>query len=432
MNKQILRLAIPNIISNLAIPLLGAVDTALMGRLEAETYLGGVAVGGIIFNFIYWGFGFLRMATTGLVAQAYGAADDKECGHLLARGILVALVGSVTLIALQYPIAAVSFRLIESSAEVERLGRQYFHIRVYAAPATLCLHVFHGVFLGMQNAKYPMILTIAGNGLNLAFNLLFVLGLGMTTDGVALGTVITQYLGLGFAVVLFMTSYRPVIKGLRIREIAHPPALKKFLRISGDIFIRTLCLVFGHSFFTAKSAAVSDAVLAVNTILFQFIYILSFGVDGLAFAAESLVGKYKGAGDRENLKKVVGRLFTMSMLLGGIFSVIFGLFGEALLRLFTDQQRVIDQAGSYLIWLALAPIVNVPAYIWDGVFLGVTASKAMRNAMIVSTFVIFLPMYYLLRPLGNHGLWMALTVYAAARGLSLTVLAPKHIFRGEW
>ncbi|MDE0484647.1 MAG: MATE family efflux transporter [Candidatus Poribacteria bacterium] len=426
-NKQIIRLTIPNIISNFSIPLLGAVDTALMGRLESEHYLGAVGIGGIIFSFIYWGFGFLRMATTGLTAQAYGENDRAECGLLLQRGLFIAIIGSLLLLIVQWVLADVSFALIVTSSEVEELARTYFHIRIYAAPATLCLHAFHGVFLGLQNAHYPMVLTILVNFINIVLNLIFVNVLGMKVEGVALATVIAQYVGLLLASVLFLARYRSLLTTWDFREVLAFSKLKRFLSISSDIFIRTLCLVFSHAFFIAKSAALSDAFLAINTILLQYINLMSYAIDGFAFAAESMVGKYKGARDMQNLKRTTRHIFLWAFLFGGAIMLIFALFGQQLLHLFTDQTALIEKAKPYLIWIIIAPIVNVAAYIWDGIYLGATVSKPLRNAMIVAM-LLFLSAVYLLMPFGNHGLWGALTLLLIVRGVLLTALAPKHLF----
>lgn len=427
-NKQIYRLALPNIISNFSIPLLGAVDTALMGRLESEFYLGAVGIGGIIFSFIYWGFGFLRMTTTGLTAQAFGEKDLRECGRLLLRAICIGIASSLLLFTLQWQLIDLSFLLIDTSADVEHLARVYFHIRIYAAPATLCLHAFHGVFLGLQNAHYPMVLAVVVNLINVVLNLIFVQMLGMKVEGVALATVIAQYIGLLLAILFFWRHYRGLLTPLRMREVLVLPKLKRFLSISGDIFIRTCCLVFSHAVFTAKSAALSDTILAINTILLQLINLLSYAIDGLAFAAESLIGKYKGADDMPKLKRTIRQIFFWSFLFGTLIMLIFLLFGNQLLRLFTDQTPLIEQAKLYLIWIIVAPVINVAAYIWDGIFLGATASKALRNSVVLSTFL-YLSAVYLLMPFGNHGLWCALTILLIARGVSLTILAPRYLFR---
>ena len=429
-NKQIVNLAIPNIISNFSVPLLGAVDTALMGRLESEHYLGAVGIGGIIFSFIYWGFGFLRMTTTGLTAQALGEDDLPECGRLLLRAICIGITSSFCLLGIQGQLADISFHLIDASPEVESLARTYFYVRIYAAPATLCLHAFHGVFLGLQNAHYPMLLTIIVNIVNIVLNLIFVQMLGMKVEGVALATVIAQYVGLLLAVLLFFGRYRSIVTTWNLREVLVLSKLKRFLGISSDIFIRTCCLVFSHAVFTVKSAALSDTFLAINTILLQFVNILSYAIDGFAYAAESLVGKYKGARDMPNLKRTTRHVFLWAFLFGGVITLIFLFFAERMLHLFTNQMHLIEGACPYLIWIILAPVINVAAYIWDGIFLGATASRAMRNSVIVSVLLYFTGLY-LLMPFGNHGLWAALTLLLVARGVSLTALAPKYLFRAD-
>ena len=427
-SKQIYRLALPNIISNFSIPLLGAVDTALMGRLEPEYYLGAVGIGGVIFNFIYWGFGFLRMATTGLAAQAFGENDIPECGRLLLQATFIGIISSLLLFIFQWSLMDLSFLLINASPEVEHHARAYFHIRIYAAPATLCLHAIHGVFLGLQNARYPMLLTIVVNLVNIVLNLVFVRMLGMKVEGVALATVIAQYVGLVLASALFFMHYRGILTSWNLREVLVFSKLKRFLGISSDIFIRTCCLVFSHAYFTAKSAALSNTFLAINTILLQYVNLLSYAIDGFAFAAESMIGKYKGAQDMRNLKRTTRLIFFWAFLFAGMIMIILVVFGERLLHLFTNQMPLVEQAKPYLIWIIIAPVVNVAAYIWDGIYLGATASKAMRNAMILST-LLFFSAVYLLIPFGNHGLWGALTLLLVARGVSLTVLAPKYLFR---
>lgn len=429
-NHQVFRLAIPNIVSNFSVPLLGVVDTALMGRLETEYYLGAVGIGGVIFSFIYWGFGFLRMATTGLAAQSYGEKDFEECGFLLIRGLSIAIIAGLLLLILQWLIANMSFNLIETSSEVEKHGRSYFHIRIYAAPATLCLHAFNGVFLGLQNAKYPMLLTIVINIINIILNLIFVKLLGMKVEGVALATVIAQYVGLFLAGTLFLYRYRNLLSTWNFSSIFIYSKLKLFLSISSDIFIRTLCLVFCHAYFTAKSAALSDTYLAINTILLQYINLIAYAIDGFAFAAESMVGKYKGSQDMQNLRGTTRQIFFYAFLFGGIVMLFFALFGGKLLYLFTDKLELIENAKPYLLWIVIAPVINIAAYIWDGIYLGATASKPLRNSMIVSMFIFLVAVYLLHTPFGNHGLWAALTILLIARGGILTAISPKHLYLG--
>lgn len=429
MNREILRLAVPNILSNISIPLLGMVDTALMGRLESEIYIGAVALGSVLFNFIYWGFGFLRMGTTGFTAQAYGKNDHKECSAILGRGLLVALSSSIALIALQAAIAWAGFSLIQGDAAVESLARQYFNIRIYAAPATLGLFVFHGWFLGMQNARYPMYLTIVVNGLNILFNVLFVFQMGMKSDGVALGTVCAQYIGLILAAIMFLHKYRRSVSLLDRAQILQLAAMKRFFAINADIFIRTICLVFTFAFFTSASAAISSMVLAANQILMQYLSLMSYAVDGFAFAAESLTGRFFGARDIFKLKQSVRLLFFWGTGLGVFFALCYGLFGKPLLRLFTDQLDIIQTAMPYLFWVVAITIAGSIAYLWDGVYIGATASVPMRNMMLLSTVAVFLPVYYLtITLLGNHSLWLALTLFMIARAMTLGLLAKRNIF----
>ena len=429
MNKQILRLAIPNIISNLSVPLLSSVDTALMGHLDEMYYLGALAVGGIIFNFLYWGFGFLRMGTTGLAAQAFGKEDRLEMALILARTLLLALAGGGALILLQKPIAALSFRLIEATPLVERYAREYFFIRIYAAPATLALYVFHGWFLGMQNARYPLLLTVVVNVANLGLNLFFVRHLHLNSAGVAYGTVIAQYLGLLLAGVLFLRRYRPYLLRFTRGDLLEARAVRRAFSVNGDIFLRTLGLIFTFSYFTAESAARGELVLAVNSILLQLINLLAYGVDGFAFAAESLVGRYLGARDARNLRRAVRYAFRWGMGLGAAFAVGFGLFREPILWIFTDKPAVVAEALVYMPWVIVAPLINSYCFIWDGIFIGATATAAMRNSMLFCTFLVFLPAYWLLQgTLGNHSLWLALTLFMIMRGVTLKRYSRRHVF----
>lgn len=415
MNRQILRLAIPNIISNLSVPLLSTVDTALMGRQESAAYIGAVGVGAIIFNFIYWSFGFLRMGTTGLAAQAYGNNNQLELINILGRALLVVCIGSVAILALQIPIAQLSFGLLDGSPEVESIAREYYYIRIWAAPATIGLYAIMGWFFGMQNAIYPMILTIIINIVNIAANLYFVNHLGMKADGVAWGTVLAQYTGILAAFGLFYYKYRYLLVHFSKKAILELQAIKDFLALNADIFIRTFCLIFVFAFFTDQSAGQGDVFLAVNMILLQFINWMAYGVDGFAYASESLVGKYAGAKDQKNLRLAVRYSFIWGMVLALLFSLVYWFAGESLLWLFTDQANIVAAAIPYLIWTAALPLFAAPCYLWDGIYIGMTASSEMRNSMLVALVFFFLA-YFLFRPLGNDGLWWSLAVFLVARG----------------
>lgn len=411
-------------------PLLGAVDTAVLGHLEEIHYLGALAVGGIIFNFVYWGFGFLRMGTTGLTAQAYGKNNDREIFLILLRTLMIALFAGFMLIILQKAIATISFRILHATPEVEKYAQEYFYIRIYAAPATLALYAFHGWFLGLQNAKYPLILTVVANVLNVILNLIFVFGLDMKSDGVAYGTVIAQYCGLLLAIWIFFRKFSSYIFAPSKKVVMASKSLKRIFVVNSDIFIRTLALIFTFSYFTAKSAESGTAILAANTILLQLINLLAYGVDGFAFASESLVGKYIGAGNIKNLKKAINLFFLWGLGLGLAFTIGFALFQEPILRFFTNKEDIIAVCRSYMLWVIIAPLTNSFCFIWDGIYLGATASGPMRNSMVFCTFLIFLPIYWLLRDsIGNHSLWLALTIFMIMRGATLTFYSRKYIYK---
>lgn len=429
MNKAILRLAIPNIITNITIPLLGMVDLGLMGHMGSARYVGAIALGGMIFNFLFWGFGFLRMGTSGFTAQAYGRRDIGETAHVLARALFTALAGGVMLVLLQWPIAKAAFAIINSSDELENLAHQYFNIRIYAAPATLCIYVFTGWFIGMQNARLPMILAISINVLNIAFSLLFIRVFNLRSEGIAWANVVSQYTGLVLGL-FFVSLYIPKLrKYFKFQQVFDRKAFVNFLSVNKDIFIRTLCLIFTLSFFTTQSANTSDMVLAVNTLLFQFFYFFSYFADGFAYAAEALTGRYVGAGNRTMLISVVKRLLVWGVAIALVFTIIYLSAGQFILGLLTNNEETLACAKPYLFWVVLVPLITFAAFIWDGIYVGATASKAMRNSMVIITTIIFLPAYYLLNPLlGNNGLWLAMMLFMGARGMFLWLMSKKTVF----
>lgn len=430
MNKKILRLAIPNIISNLSVPLLGVVDTALVGHLDQVYYLGALAVGGMIFNFLFWGFGFLRMGTTGLTAQEYGRRDRMKMMMILARVQFIALGIGALLLILQSPIAIFSLWIVESSREVAEYTRLYFDIRIYTAPAVLALYGINGWFLGMQNAKYPMIITIVLNLLNIVLNITFIYGLGMHVDGVAYGTLISTYLALFLALFLFFKKYRRYISHYVRQELFDIDELKKYFSVNRDIFIRTICLIFTFSFFTAVSARQGDVILAANTILLQLWMVAAYGIDGFAYAAESLVGKYKGSEDRVNLKRAVTYNIGWGLLIGLTGTLMYGAFGDQILHFFTDKEDVIAIAETVLFWTIIAPLISCFCYILDGIFIGATETPPLRNSMLLSTFVVFLPVYLLADTfLGVHGLWLAMVIFMISRGVFLGLYLPGSVMK---
>ncbi|MBR9920736.1 MAG: MATE family efflux transporter [Bacteroidetes bacterium] len=421
MNKEILRLAIPNILSNISTPLLSTVDTVLMGQLSKE-HLGAIGIGAMIFNFIYWNFGFLRMGTTGLTAQAYGKGSEKEIIHTLGRAVLLGLLLAAGLLLLQYPLAWVGIDLMNVSGSQADLVSRYFFIRICAAPASLALYAMFGWFFGMQNAIIPLVLTIVINIVNILLSFYLVRTLGWSVEGVAWGTVVAQYVGLILAVVFFLARYRHFLSAFRRKTMLQWEELARFLSINKDIFIRTVFLTVAFGFLYSRSAASGEMILAVNTILLQFLNWMSYGVDGFAFAAESLVGKYAGRKDESGTRRAISVSFYWGMGLAALFSLVYLLFGKTLFGYFTADADVVQNGMIYLWWMIILPIIGTPCYIWDGVFVGLTASRSMRNAMFWS-FIVFIGSYWILKtPLGNHGLWLAMLLFLGARGLTLWYL----------
>jgi multidrug resistance protein, MATE family len=432
LNKKILNLAIPNVISNLSVPLLGVVDTALVGHLDAVYYLGALAVGGMIFNFLFWGFGFLRMGTTGLTAQEFGKRSRTGIIMMLARVQLLALLIGGVIILLKEPIAILCFWIIESGPEVQQYTLEYYDIRIFTAPAVLALYGLNGWFLGMQNAKFPMIVTIVLNLLNLGLNVWFIYGMGMHVDGVAWGTLISTYLALALAVSLFLYQYKRYIGHYIKSRLIDAKEIRKYFSVNRDIFIRTLCLIFTFSFFTAKSAEQGDLVLAANTILLQLWMVAAYGIDGFAYAAESMIGKYKGAGNYQLIKKAVGYNLVWGLSIGLMGSLVYGLFDQQILDIFTDKQDVIDLALSVVFWTVLAPFISSICYILDGVFIGATETKPMRNTMLAATFLFFLPVYYIgTLHFGVHGLWLAMVLFMMIRGAALAFYLPRTVLNKQ-
>ena len=429
MNRKILDLAIPNIISNITVPLLGIVDLTLMGQLGDEAYIGAIAIGGMIFNFIYWGFSFLRMGTSGFAAQAFGRSDRKELIIILSRALLAAALGSMLVIILQWPIELLSFWIIDSSADVENYARSYFYIRIWAAPATISLYAFTGWFIGMQNARIPMTVAIVINLLNIGFNLFFVFVLNLKSDGVAWGTLAAQYSGLVLSIWFFRKKFSHLLKHWERRAMTNLEALRKFFLVNKDIFIRTLALIFTMSFFTTKSAETNDTILAINTILFQFFIFFSYFVDGFANAGEALAGRFIGAGDRPKLIKSIRLIFAWGLFvsLGFTFINLFG--GSFVLKLMTSNADIITGAAPYLPWIVIIPVISFVAFIWDGIYVGATISNHLRNSILVALAVFLIIFYSTKSYLDNHALWLALSAILLIRGSYLSAFAKQSILK---
>jgi len=435
MNRKILRLALPNIISNISIPLLGIVDMALMGHLESDVYIGAIALGSLIFNFIYWGLGFLRMGTSGFTAQALGRGDQPETILVFSRAAFIAMVMSFLLLLLQGPIERLSFLVLKGETEVETLAMDYFRIRIWAAPAALGQFALLGFFLGMQNARLPMVVLVSTNIINLVCNFIFVMRLGMNADGVALGTVIAQYSGLLIALFFFRRYFKTLFKYWSFKATTQWSKLKNFLMVNQDIFIRTMCLVIVFSYFTARSASSDatadgeDTILAVNSLLMQFFMFFSFLIDGFAHASEALTGKFIGAGDRESLTRSIRLLFLWGGAISLFFTLLYLVGGNGILRILTNNPDVITNARPYFFWVVLIPLISFTAFLWDGIYIGATAGREMRNAMLISTLLVFFPAYLLAgKFLDNHGLWFAFLLFMLARAVTMQAYSRKAVY----
>lgn len=425
MNKRILKLTLPNIVSNITVPLLGMVDLAIVGHLGSLDYIGAIAIAATVFNFIYWNFGFLRMGTSGYTAQSYGAKDLSQAVNTLVKAVFIALFIAIIVITLQYPLCYVALLFFDINADMADMVRQYFFIRIWAAPATLLLYVFNGWFIGMQNANTPMIVAIVSNVLNILFSLFFVIVCKMGIAGVAWGTLLAQYAGLLLSMLFWSLFYRKLWKKINIAKSLVWKDMKQFLQVNRDIFLRSFCLLMVFSFIPLAGAKQGDMVLAINTLLLQFLTIFSYIMDGFAYAGEALSGKYIGAKDRQSLYKMITYIFVWGAIISLGFTLIYALGGHVLLAILTNQKEIIEAAGQYYFWVLAIPLAGFAAFLWDGIYIGATASKEMKNTMIVATGIFFVIYYIFCNKLGNNALWLAMVAFLMARSLSLTILVAK-------
>ncbi len=424
-HRRVWRMAGPIILSNVSVPLLGAVDTAVVGHLPEAYYIGAVGVGAVVFSFTYFVFNFLRMGTTAPTAQAVGANDWAEVRAMLGRAWFLALSIGGGLILLQIPIVTFAFWIVEASGEVETLGEKYFLIRIWAAPAALSTYTIIGWFYGMQEARIPLVLQVGINVINILLDLLFVFGLGWGVEGVAAASLIAEYAGLGFAIYFVRRQLRnlPPAKGkVRVFDFAK---MKRILTFNSFIFLRTLCVVSGSAIFMTQGAKLGDVPLAANHVLYNFLLITSFGLDGLANAAEALIGEATGRRDRSAFDRAAKSVLLWSGVVGVINFLIYWIFGAAIVALLTDIEAVRAAAGTYLPWAIVMPLVSVWAYTFDGIFLGAGRARTMLASMLVSFAFYMTAMFTLLPSYDNHALWLALNVFLGFRGLTLLLLYPR-------
>lgn len=425
MNRRILHLAIPSIVSNITVPLLGLVDVTIVGHLGATAYIGAIAVGGLLFNILYWNFGFLRMGTSGLTSQAYGRKDKDAEIRVLVQAVSVGLFSALAMLILQYPIERLAFRLLDTSAEVEQYAVTYFRICIWGAPAVLAQYGFTGWFIGMQNSRYPMYIAIVMNVINIVCSSCFVFLFGMKVEGVALGTVVAQYSGVMMAWWLWFYNYKELRGRITFRGSLQLIAMRRFFAVNRDIFLRTLCLIGVTTFFTSTGARQGDVILAVNTLLMQLFTLFSYIMDGFAYAGEALSGRYVGACNLVQLKRAVKALFGWGIGLSLVFTLLYGIGGENFLGLLTNDTIVIETAGHYFYWVLAIPLAGFAAFLWDGILIGATATRFMLWAMLVASGSFFVIYYCFSGATNNHMLWLAFLVYLALRGIMQTLWSRK-------
>lgn len=406
-------------LSNISVPLLGMVDTGVTGHLENASYLGAVAIGSAIFSMLYISVNFLRMGTTGIAAQQYGANDVEGMRISLGQALIIALLTASILLLFQVPLGNISLALLGPDPSVREHAAEYFNIRIWSAPATLAGYALIGWFIGMQNARAPLIIVVLTNAVNIVLDLWFVVVLDLKVEGVAAASVIAEYCGLAVGLGLAWRELRKHGGTWVLARLTTLSEYKAFLAVNGNLFLRTIALMFTLAFVTAQGARQGGLILAANAILLNLQFLLAFALDGLAHAAEALVGKAVGSRSRAALQQAVTLTLRWSLLIALMFCGIFYLGGPLLIDVLTNLAPVRETTLTYLPWLVLSPIVSVWSFLYDGVFVGATRAREMRDIMVISTVVVFLPAWYALQFLGNHGLWLAFTLFMASRGIGM-------------
>ncbi len=418
-DRDMWRIAAPMILSNVSVPLLGMVDTGVTGHLESPAYLGAVAIGSTIFTMLYMGMNFLRMGTTGIAAQSYGAGDNDGLRVSLGQALLVSLAIALLILVLQVPIAKLALALLGGDAETQRHAAGYFYVRVWSAPGTLANFALVGWFLGTQNARVPLLIFLTINVTNIVLDLVFVVLLGMKVEGVALASVVAEYSGLAVGGAFAIAALRRREGQWPIARLTNLRAYKAFFSVNANLFIRTMALLGTFAFVTAQGARLGPAILAANAVLMNFQHLTSFGLDGIAHAAEALVGKAVGQKNDASLRHAVRLTLRWSLIFALGFTIVYLVAGDAIVRVLTDLPDVRATAMTYLPWLIASPLISVWCFLYDGVYVGMTRAREMRNIMVFSALAVFLPAWFFTQSFGNHGLWFALMAFMASRGIGM-------------
>ena len=422
LRSRILSLAWPAIAVNITTPLLSLVDVAVVGHLGNTVYIAAIALGGTMFNTLYWLFGFLRMGTSGLTAQAFGEDDQVKCTRTLARSIMIALVAAALLIAFADPIGGWLLRLVDDGDAAQAPAMRYFSVAVWGAPAVLVTYSLSGWFLGMQTSKPMLWMALIANTLNIGLNFAFVYGLSWDVAGVGAATAISQWVSAGIGILIMRRRLRTMVTAGWRRGLMRLDELRRAFTVNGDIFLRTLCLVAVTLWFTHVGAGQGVLTLSANALLMQMFMLFSYFMDGFAFAGEALCGRYHGAGDFQSLRRTVRALFAIGAFVAVIATVVYLLAGDALLAVLTDDRAVLATAHSYLPWAVAIPLAGFASFTWDGVYIGLTRTRLMLLSVLVSATMFFVIYFALFPTLHNHALWLAFITWLAVRGLMQTAL----------
>ena len=427
MNSEILKIAIPSIVSNITVPLLGLIDVVIVGHMGNAAYIGAIAIGSMIFNVICWVFGFLRMGTSGMASQAYGKGDDKGVANILVRALLIGLGIGMLFVVMQPIVRWAAMAAMAPQADVLPYACTYFDIYIWGVPAMLGLYGLNGFFIGVQNTKVPMMVSIFQNVVNIVCSLSFVYLLGMKVEGVALGTLVAQYSGFALSLWLLKRQYGEYVKKCSLEAVKAKDEMKRFFVVNGDIFVRTLFLVAVNFMFTATGAKQGAVVLAVNTLMYQFFTFFSYVMDGFAYAGEAVGGKYYGAGKEAMFRSTVRHLFGWGLLLCLLYTMFYIVCGGGIMQQLSDDAIVIAASATYMPWVWLIPFAGMAAFIWDGLYIGITASRGMLISSLVAAVVFFLVYLCLFPSWGNHALWLALLLFLFVRGTVQTLMWRKII-----
>lgn len=418
-NREIFRLTVPNVISNITVPLLGMADVAIAGRIGGDVTIGALAIGTTIFNFIYWNCAFLRMGTSGLTAQSFGANDRAECNALLVRALAVAMVLSAVLLLLQKPLAVGALYIMGGSETVSNMAYEYVMTRIWAVPAAISVFALQGWFIGMQDSKTPMWVAIFANVVNIAFSLLFTFVYGMGVVGIALGTVVSQYMSLILALVIFRVKYYSGESPIEIRASLRMREMLRFFQVNRDVFLRTFCVVIAYTLFTKMSAYYGDVVLATNSLLMQLFTLFSYMVDGVAYAAEAISGRCVGERNYEKLRRASKAFMIWGASVAALYVGVYLVAWEEILMLFSPSAEVMACAGEYIGWIIAVPLVCFVPFMIDGIMLGATRTAPLRNTVAISLAIQIILLLVLKDIAGNIAVWVSFLAFLLMRGVLL-------------